>query len=112
MILDISIDPKTKEVTVEGDPKHKLGTRGGGMIHWRCEPKQGHLGWTVKFDDGKPSPFTKGEKEFGSSGRPDGGRLATRTKKDGDGHFEYVVSCTDSHGDTYGTDPEIIVWPT
>lgn len=106
MILDIDIDPKTNRPTVEGNPNHKLGTYGGGMIRWRCEPGQGHKGWEVKFEG--PSPFEDGRTEFGSSHGTDGARLAEQTSERG---FKYSVSCIDSDNEKHEADPEIVVWP-
>lgn len=106
VVLDISIDPTTNAVTVEGHPNHRLGTPGGGMVRWRCEPGQGHQGWKVKFKD---SPFTSGQKEFSGNGNgTNGDRLVALDEEQ---HFKYDVSCTDSSGETHESDPEIVVWP-
>lgn len=108
MILEISINSKN-EVTVEGRTNHKLGTQGGGMLLWKCEPNKGHKGWEVKFDDHEPSPFVDGKKEFGGPPGADGGRLAER---DSEKSFKYYVSCTDSGGNKREADPEVIIWPS
>lgn len=111
MILEISIDPATNDPTVEGRTNHKLGTQGGGMLLWRCEPGKGHKGWKVKFDDHEPSPFDNGQKEFGGPPGADGGRLAERDSEDGEKTFKYSVTCIDNSNEKHEADPEIVVWP-
>lgn len=108
MILDISIDPETGVPTVEGIRDHRLGTNGGVMLFWRCEPGQGHKSWKVQFEE---SPFESGKKEFSGSKAPDGDRLATRDMKAGEKSFKYSVSCTDRKGETHEADPEVVIWP-
>lgn len=107
MILDISIDPTTNDPTVEGQSNHRLGTRGGVMLRWRCEKGQGHKGWEVKFKGS--SPFVGNQMEFGTSKGTDGGRLAERSSEE---EFKYSVVCIDSDGKKHEVDPEIVIWPT
>lgn len=108
MILEIGIDPSRNAATVEGKVDHSHGSKGGGVLRWMSDPEKDHQSWSVKFKS--TSPFVDDRMEFGATKGTDGGVLKKNRGEEAE-RYPYDVACTDSGGEEYGVDPEVVLWP-